>query len=249
MYLFHFELFWLTISPSVYGLMYAVSFILGFLLLKKRWFFNNNQLDDIFLYVFLWVILWWRLWYTFFYNFSYYQDNLLEVFKVWEWGMSFHWWVLWVVIAMIIYSIRNKLNFYKVSDQICAILPIWLWLWRLWNYANWELLGYSWYTWLLSIYKEWQSYFPSTLLEALLEGLVLYIILNYIYKNRKFSWQVASVFLIWYWIFRLIVELFFRQPDAHIGYIFSIFSLWSLLSIPMILVGIWFYIYLNKKNK
>lgn len=249
MYLFNIELFWITISPSIYGFMYALSFLIGFYILKKRWFFNKDQLDDIFLYVFVWVILWGRFGYTFFYNLDYYQNNLLDVFKVWEWGMSFHGWVLGVILAMIIYSIRNKQNFYKVADEICAVLPIWLWLWRLWNYANSELLGYSGYNWLLSISIDGINYFPSTLLESFLEGLILYIILNYIYSTKKFSWQVASVFLIWYWIFRLFVELFFRQPDVHIGYIIGNFSMWSLLSIPMIIAWVWFYIYLSKKTQ
>jgi phosphatidylglycerol:prolipoprotein diacylglycerol transferase len=248
MYLFNFEVFWITISPSVYGLMYALSFLFWFYILKKRWFFNKNQLDDIFIYIFVWVILWWRLWYILFYNLDYYTNNISDILKFWEWWMSFHWWVIWVVIAMILFSYKNNLNFYKVADQICWVLPIWLGLWRLWNYANNELLGYSWYNWLLAININWVNYFPSTLLEALLEGLVLYIILYYIYKHQKFSWQIASVFLIWYWVFRLIVELFFRQPDSHIWYVFSVFSMWSLLTIPMIIFWVFFYIYLNKKN-
>jgi phosphatidylglycerol:prolipoprotein diacylglycerol transferase len=248
MYLFNIELFWVTISPSVYWLMYALSFLVWFFVLKKRWFFNKDQLDDIFLYVFLWVIFWWRFGYVVFYNLEHYINNYWDILKFWEWGMSFHWWVLGVVFAMIIYSIKNKFNFYKVADQICAVLPIWLGLWRLWNYANSELLGYAWYNWLFAITINGINYFPSTLLESLLEWLILYIILTYIYRNRRFSWQVASMFLIWYGVFRMIVELFFRKPDLHIGYVFSIFSVWSLLSVPMILAWLWFYIYLSKKK-
>lgn len=248
MYIFQIELFWLTISPSIYWLMYALSFLLGFYILKNRWFFNKDQLDNIFLYIFIWVILWWRFWYIIFYNLEHYIQNVSDVFKFWEGWMSFHWGVIWVVLAMLLFWHKNKLNFYKIADEICAILPIWLGLWRLWNYANQELLWYSWYNWLLTIEVNWIKYFPSTLLESLLEWFVLYIILTYIYKNKKFTWQVASVFLIWYWVFRLIVELFFRQPDSHIWYVISIFSVWSLLSIPMILSWIWFYIYLKKKN-
>lgn len=248
MYLFELTLFWIIISPSVYWLMYALSFMLWFFVLQKRWFFNKNQLDDIFLYVFIWVIMWWRLGYVLFYNFNHYINNLWDVIKFWEWWMSFHGWVIWVVVAMVIFWYRNKLNFYKISDEICAILPIWLWLGRLWNYANQELLGYSWYNWLLAIKINWESYFPSTLLESLLEWLILYIILTYIYRNKKFSWQVASSFLIWYWIFRLIIELLFRQPDIHIWYVFSIFSVWSILSIPMIVTWIFYYLYLKNRN-
>ena len=248
MNLFEFTIFWITISPSFYGFMYAMSFLLGFYILKKRWFFYKEQLDDIFIYIFIWVVLWGRFWYIVFYNLEHYLNNIWDILKFWEWWMSFHGGVIWVIIAMLIFWYRNKLNFYKISDEICAILPIWLWLWRLWNYANKELLWYSWYNWFWSIEINGINYFPSTLLESVLEGLILYIILTYIYKHKKFSGQVASVFLIWYWVFRLIVELFFRQPDAHIWYVFSIFSVWSLLSFPMIIAWIWFYIYLKKRN-
>jgi len=246
MTLFDIELFWLHVSPSFYGLMYALSFLIGFWVLKKRNQFTELQLDNLFLYVFLGVILWWRFWYVVFYNFNHYLNNLWDVLKFWEWGMSFHWWVLWVVFAMILFSRRNKLNFYKVADEVCAILPIGLGLWRLWNYANNELLGYAGYNGYLSIMIDWIWYFPSTLLESLLEWLILWIILLYLYKNKKYNGQVASVFLIWYGVLRFIVELFFRQPDVHIWYVFSVFSMWSLLSIPMVIIWIYFYVHLSK---
>lgn len=251
MSLFNIELFWLHISPSFYGLMYALSFLIGFWVLKKRKQFTNVQLDDLFLYVFLWVILWGRFWYIVFYNLDYYINNLWDIFKFWEGWMSFHGWVLWVVFAMILFAHKNKLNFYKVADEICAILPIGLGLWRLWNYANNELLGYSWYNWYFSVIIDWIWYFPSTLLESLLEWLVLWIILLYLYKNKRYNGQVASAFLIWYGVFRFIVELFFRQPDVHIWYLYSIFSMWSLLSLPMIVIWLYFYVNLskNKENK
>lgn len=248
MFLFNIQLFWINISPSFYGLMYAVSFLLWFWLLKKRWQFSSKQLDDIFLYIFLWVVLWGRFWYIVFYNLNYYINNLWDIFKFWEGWMSFHGWVIWVICAMIVFTHKNKFKFYKVSDEICAILPIGLGLWRLWNYANDELLWFAGYNWPLWVSIDSISYFPSTLLESFLEWFVLYLILLYIYKNKIFHGQVAAVFLIWYGLFRFIVELFFRQPDAHIWYIISIFSMWSILSIPMIIIWIYLYINLNKKR-
>ncbi len=243
-----FTLFWLHISPNFYGLMYALSFIICYFILLKRKFLTTKLLDDFFVYIFFWVIVWWRIGYTLFYNFNYYSQNIVDIFKVWEWWMSFHGGVLWVVWAMILFAHKNKLNFYKISDELCVLLPIWLGLGRIWNYVNKELLWYSWYTWPLAVEVNSISYFPSPLLEAVLEWLVLYVILHYIYKHKTFHGQVASVFLIGYGIFRLFVELFFRQPDSHLGYIFSIFSLWSLLSIPMIIIWIYYYIQL-RKNK
>lgn len=291
MTIFELNILGITISPSYYWLMYGLSFIVWYYILKSRWngippLFtslqgtsfakggNNkesvNLLEDIFLYIFLWIILWWRLWYVFFYNFSTYIFDPLAIFKIWEWGMSFHWGVLWVIIAMFLFSKKYKVDFLKLSDQITLVLPIWLWLGRIWNYINGELLWYSWYTWLFAVYKDWIWYFPSPLLEAVLEWLVLYFILLYYYnksyiripplsttlqgtpfnKGRKIrrieKWQIASLFLIYYSLFRIFVEAFFRTPDSHIWYILWYFTMWELLSLPMLIIWIILYFRFRK---
>ena len=247
MTIFSINLFWLTIAPSYYWLMYALAFIIWFWIIKKRWKILNKSLDDLFMYIFLWVVLWWRLGYILFYNFGSYISEPLSILKVWEWWMSFHWWVLWVIVAMLLFAKKYKINFLKIADQVTAILPIWLWLWRIGNYLNWELLGYSWYNWFLAIYNNWIWYFPSTLLEAFLEWLVLYIILLYVYKRQKFEWQIATLFLIYYSLFRVFVEIFFRTPDLHIWYILWYFTMWEILSLPMLVVWLVLYFRFNKK--
>lgn len=239
------ELFWFSIN--MYWLMYAVSFIIWWYILNKRNIFSTAQLDDFFIYIFLWVVLWGRLWYVFFYNLNFYLENLHKIFFVWEWWMSFHWGVIWVIIAMLIFSYKNKLKFLSVADELTSILPIGLFLWRIGNYFNKELLWFSWYTGWLNVEKNWTTYFPSPLLEAFLEWFILFLILCYVYNNKKFHGQVASLFLIFYWIFRLFVEFFFRQPDSHLWYVIWNLSMWSLLSIPMIIIWIVFYIYFNQK--
>ena len=204
-------------------------------------------MDSLLFYIFFWVVIWWRLWYVLFYNFSHFLDNPWQIINVWEWWMSFHWWIIWVVIAMWLFSKRHKVNFFAISDQIALAVPIWLWLWRLGNYLNWELLGFSWYDWFLSI--NWR--FPSPLVELFLEGIVLFIILNLIYSKSKkiFVWKITSLFLILYWTFRIFVEAFFREPDAHIWYIWNYFTLWEIYSLPMVLLWIFLYIKLNKQKK
>jgi len=254
MYIFQLEILWITIAPSYYGLMYVLWFVFGYLVLKKRAILNNKQLDDILLYMFGGIVLGWRLWYMLFYNTANLIAEPLSILRVWEWGMSFHWWVIWVIIAMILFSKKYKINFYTLADEICLILPIWLFFGRIWNYINWELLWYSWYTGLFAV--NWQ--FPSPLLEALLEWVVLFGILWW-FKSLPLSGtpfakgrirqygQLACLFLIWYSVFRIFVELFFRQPDAHIGYILPYTSLGTLLSLPMLIVWIILYIRLQKK--
>jgi len=247
MTIFEITLFNITIAPTYYWLMYALSFIVWYYILYKRDIISRDKLDDLFLYIFLWVVLWGRFWYIVFYDLSSYISNPFDIIKVWEWWMSFHGWVIWVIIAMILFAKKYKIDFLKLSDQITLVLPIWLFFGRIWNYLNKELLGYSGYDWFLAVYVNKVWYFPSPLLEAFLEWFVLFLILNYLYiKKILKKWQIASLFLVFYAIFRIFVELFFRQPDAHIGYIFWIFTMWQLLTMPMLIV--WIILFLKFKN-
>lgn len=270
MTIFELNLFWIQIAPTYYGLMYAIWFIAGFLIIKKRWKIrfskdkNQKVLDDLVFFIFLWVVLWWRLWYVLFYDFFYYLENPLSILKVWEWWMSFHWWVIWVILAMWYFSKKYKFPFLVLADEITAILPIWLWLGRIWNYLNNELYGYAWYNWVFSMNIDWVGHFPSPILEFLLEWVLLFIILNYFYTKRKssfdeksnkkngkkyrYNWQVAVLFLIFYSVFRIIVEMFFRIPDPNIWYIFWFLTMWEILSIPMFLLWVYYYFRLNLTN-
>lgn len=237
MYIFDIDIFWFTISPSYYGLMYAISFIIWYLYIKKIDFLSNKNLEDLFLYVFLGVILWWRIWYILFYNLDYYLDNLQDIIKFWEWWMSFHWWFLWVLFSVFIFSKVKNIKFFDLTDKLALVFPIGLFFWRIWNYINKELLWYEWYNWFLSVKHNWLSFFPSTLLEAFLEWVILFLILNYFYY-KKYSFSsgfISWLFLIFYGSFRTIVEMFFRTPDSHIWYIYWYFTIWEILSFPMII--------------
>ena len=257
MSIFEITLFGINIAPSYYGLMYAIGFLSWYYIIKKRAVISSKLLDDLLIYMVLWVILGWRIWYILFYNFWDYIANPLNILKVWEWWMSFHGWILWVTIGMILFSKFKKISFYKLADQISLVVPIGLWLGRFWNYLNKELLGYSWYSWPLSI--NWQ--FPSPLVEMLLEWIVIFIVLNWLYKKIplskpfppkekgfiRFDGQIASIFIILYWIFRIFVEAVFREPDSHVWYIWNYFTLWEIYSLPMIIIWVYFYFKLNKK--
>ncbi|MDD3793565.1 MAG: prolipoprotein diacylglyceryl transferase [Candidatus Gracilibacteria bacterium] len=227
--------------------MYALSFIVGYYILYKRDAIDRDKLDDLFLYIFLGVVLGGRFGYIFFYDFSNYLSNPVDIIKVWEGGMSFHGGVLGVILAMIIFSKKYKIGFLKLADQITLVLPIGLGLGRIGNYLNKELLGYSGYDGFLAVYLNNVGYFPSPLLEAFLEGFILFLILNYLYiKKILKKGQIASLFLVFYAIFRIFVEVFFRQPDVQIGYILGFFTMGQLLSIPMLIVGI--ILFLRFKN-
>jgi phosphatidylglycerol:prolipoprotein diacylglycerol transferase len=248
MSIFEITVFWLKIAPSYYGLMYIIGFLYGLWALKKTWKYTEKQRESLFLYIFLGVLLWWRLGYILFYNFSSYLQQPLSILKVWEWWMSFHGGFLWVACALYLFTRKNKLSFWNLSDDIAKIIPVGLFFWRIGNYINKELLWFE-YSWTLAVVTGTWSYFPSPLLEALLEWLLIFIILNVIIKTPRFAWQFAALFLLLYWISRTFVELFIRTPDEQIWYYFWFLTQWSLLSIPMIIIWVMLYYYLSKHNK
>lgn len=247
MKIFEISFFWISIAPTYYGLMYALAFIIWYIILSKRKILTEAKLDTLVLYIFLGVVLWGRLWYVLFYDISYFLEYPQRIIEVWNGGMSFHGGCIGVILAVYIYSRTNKESFWKIIDEIASVAPIWIGLGRIGNYINKELLWFL-YDGPLAV-KIWEiSYFPSPLLEAFLEWFILYIIVRYTYLKQKSYGLVSWVFLLWYGTFRLIVELFIRMPDKDIWYIYWPFSLWAILSIPMILLGIfliWYFI----KNK
>ncbi len=245
MTIFEIDILWFTLAPSYYGLMYVLGFLYGVYYLKKFSLYTVKQQEDLFLYVFLWVVLWGRLWYVLFYNLSAYLSDPLSILRVWDGWMSFHGWFLWVVAALYIFSRRNKLEFWSLSDTIAMIIPIWLFFGRIGNYINKELLGFE-YSWPLAVVTSLGSYFPSPLMEALLEWAVMFIIFHYILKKPSFTGQFAALFLILYGTFRTFVEICIRTPDPQIGYYFWFLTQWSLLSIPMILAWALIYKKLSK---
>lgn len=242
MTIFEINIFGINIAPTYYWLMYALSFIIWYYILKHRKIFSSEKLDSLLMYIFAGVIFGGRFGYVIFYNLPFYIENPSKILHFWEWGMSFHGWVIWVILAMFIFSKVHKMSFLKTADNITSILPIWLGLWRIGNYINKELLWFYPYNWPLWVEKEGNIHFPSPLLESLLEWLVLYVILSIIYKKSKIPWVVSASFLLFYGLFRLFIELF-RIPDEQLGYLFWGLTMGQILSLPMIIFWITFIIY------
>lgn len=247
MTIFEISLFWLTIAPTYYGLMYVIWFIYGLYFLKRSKKYTENQIDALFLYIFLWTVLWGRIGYVLFYNFSAYLADPLSILRVWDWWMSFHWWFLGVVIALIVFSKIHRVFLWSLADTIAMIIPVGLFFGRIWNYINKELLGFP-YVWPLSVSSWGGRYFPSPLLEAVLEWLLIFVLFHFVLRKPSFPWQFAALFLILYWIFRTWIEIFIRTPDPQIWYYFWFLTQWSILSIPMVIIWIWLYYYLAFKK-
>jgi len=252
MNIFEIEIFWLTLAPSYYGLMYVLAFLSWYFILWYRKKYSQVQLESLFFYVFLWVLLGGRVWYIVFYSPELLLDFRNElpfwwVLAVHEWGMSFHWGLIGVIFALIYFSKKYRVALLDVLDTIAPLAALGIFFGRIWNYINKELLGFS-YSWPLAVTTQEGSFFPSPLLEALTEWILLFLILTLVSRRQTFPGQVGSVFLIWYGIFRTLIEFFVRTPDAHIGYYFWFLTQGSILSIPMILMWVFLYLTLRRKH-
>jgi phosphatidylglycerol:prolipoprotein diacylglycerol transferase len=229
-----------------YGLMYLVGFVLGWVLLEYRsrrfnlgW--KKDQISDLIFYAAMGVIIGGRLGYVIFYDFFDFIHAPWIVFKLWEGGMSFHGGLVGVILAMIVYCKKYKINFFDVTDQIVIIAPLGLAAGRLGNFINGELWGR-----IASTPLPWAMIYPeagpiprhpSELYEFLLEGILLFIIM-WIFANKKRPRMATSgLFLLLYGCFRFFVE-FFRQPDSQLGFLaFHWATMGMILSAPMILAG------------
>jgi prolipoprotein diacylglyceryl transferase len=177
---------------------------------------------------------------------------LSEIFKIWRGGMSFHGGLLGVVFATLIFSNKTKNNFFKFSDIISCVAPIGIFLGRIANFINGELYGK-----IASV--PWAVIFPnvdhlprhpSQLYEAMLEGIVLFILINFLAFKKNLLFKpgyISGYFLISYSVLRIIGE-YFREPDNHLGYFFTYFSLGFLLSLLTLIAGC-LIVFLSKKNE
>ncbi|MBG3130471.1 prolipoprotein diacylglyceryl transferase [Proteus appendicitidis] len=265
------------VSLHWYGMMYLVGFVFALWLANRRaakpnsgW--NKNEVETLLYVGFVGVFIGGRLGYVLFYNLPVFLNDPLYLFKVWDGGMSFHGGLIGVICAMIWFAKRTKRKFFQVADFVAPLIPFGLGLGRIGNFINGELWGRvtldtPWAilfpssrsedlqlvaqdpTTLLPIIQEYGVLprHPSQLYEMLLEGVVLFIILNiFVRKNRPVG-SVSGLFLIGYGAFRIIVE-FFRQPDAQLG-LFGGVSMGQILSIPMILLGIIFMVWAYRQDK
>ena len=230
---------------------YAMAYLAGFLL---AWRYcmrladlddgrpDRRDVDDFLTWAIIGVILGGRLGYVLFYQLGYYLENPVDILKLWHGGMSFHGGALGVIVALILCSHAKQIRFLRLADIVCAGVPIGLFFGRIANFVNGELYGRVTDSPLGMVFPSGGPFprHPSQLYEAALEGAVLFLILCVFMKMpaiRNRPGIVAGTFLAGYAIFRSIVELF-REPDAHLGFVYGAFSMGQILSAPMIIVGL-----------
>ena len=236
-----------------YGLMYLIGF-LAFLLLgryqiqHKPWFgWNNQMLDDALFYGALGVILGGRIGYVLFYQFSSFMQHPLDIFKVWQGGMSFHGGFLGVLTAMFFFTRKHPQPWLKIMDFVAPLVPIGLGAGRMGNFINGELWGRATNSNFGMIFPQADNIVrhPSQLYEFALEGIALFCILWWFSRKQRPVGAISALFLIGYGSFRFLVE-FTREPDSYLGLLQLGLSLGQWLSLPMILLGIWMWFQANR---
>ena len=245
----------LSLEIRWYALAYIAGILLGWYLAKKFFVQKNikEKFDDYITYVILGLILGGRLGYVIFYNLDYYLVNFFEIFKIWEGGMSFHGGLLGVILSVIIFARKRKINFFILSDIISCVSPIGIFFGRVANFINGELYGkFSSAPWAVIFPKvDGLTRHPSQIYEAILEGIFLFLLINYFALKKKLLFKpgyVSVFFLISYSIVRVFSE-HYREPDIHIGLIFNYFSLGSLLSLVTIFLGIIIILFIKKNEQ
>jgi len=238
-----------------YGLMYLVGFLaflgLGQWQIKYRtWHgWTSLMLDDAMFFGALGVILGGRLGYVLFYQSQYFIQNPLEIFAVWQGGMSFHGGFLGVLVAMWIFSRKYQLKWLRIMDFVAPLVPIGLGAGRMGNFINGELWGRPTNSNLGMVFPQVDNLLrhPSQLYEFGLEGMVLFFILwIYSAKPRPVG-AISSLFLIGYGSFRFLAE-FTREPDNYLGLLSMGLSMGQWLSLPMIVLGFLMY-WASAQNK
>ena len=236
------EIRWYSLA-YIFGILigwwYGKKIIIKRFIVEKQTF-NLKEFDNLVTYIVFSIILGGRIGYVIFYNLEYFISNPLEILKIWEGGMSFHGALIGIIIGTYLFSTKKNIKTLFFLDIIACVAPIGIMFGRIANFINGELVGkvtnLSWSVVFPQI--DMLPRHPSQLYEALLEGLVLFFVVNFfIYKKNYITGTCSFIFLIFYGIFRIFAEIF-REPDPQIGYLFDFLSMGALLSLFMILVGL-----------
>ncbi len=231
---------------------YSVMWLGGCVLawLYVRWFIarpphamSDRDASDFLFWAILATMIGGRLGYVGFYMPQLMLDNPLSLFAIWQGGMSFHGGLIGVIVAIILFARKRNLDLLAMSDAIACAAPIGLFLVRIANFINGELYGRV-------TDAPWGMVFPggddlprhpSQLYEAALEGLVLFLILFVVSRSERIrmkSGMLTGIFFIGYAAARGLVELV-REPDAHLGLLLGGATMGQLLSIPVLLLGLY----------
>ena len=239
-----------------YGLMYVVAFALTYVLVayrlkhERRFQVTNEQFQALMTYMMLGVIVGARLGYVLFYNLSYFIKHPLEIFLPFDFsdgvrftgitGMSFHGGLICVILFAWLYCRKNNLRFLEMADLFIPAIPLGYTFGRIGNFINGELYGRVTTAPIGMIFPQAPNHalrHPSQLYEAFFEGVFLFLLLWSLRRRVRLPGAMLGLYLIGYGTVRFFIE-FFRQPDAHLGYVLSSLSMGQVLCLLMIGVGL-----------
>ena len=228
-----------------YSLAYIFGILVGWILSKKIFITDQKireRFDDYISYLIIGLIIGGRLGYVLFYNLDYFLNNPIDIFKIWEGGMSFHGGLIGIIIVSVLFAKKNNQDPFSYLDIVSLVAPIGIFFGKTANFINSELYGIKtslpWGVKFIKVDSLFRH--PSQLYEAIFEGLILFIILIYFKKKGldKKSGYISGLFLIFYSIFRFIIE-FFRVPDEQLGYLFLNLTMGQIISFIFLLIGIY----------
>ena len=242
-----------------YGLMYLLGFAafwtLGRLRAKDPWrSISVENVEDLLFYGVIGVILGGRLGFCLFYQPEWYLTHPLDIFKVWQGGMSAHGGIIGSILAIYVFAQVKKKTFFTVADFVAPLVPLGLMFGRIGNFINGELWGRA-----ASLDLPWAMVFrhsgtlvprhPSQLYEAFLEGALLFTVLWLFSRKPRTAGAVGALFCIGYGLVRFIVE-YFREPDSYLGLGLLGLSRGQWLSLPVMAVGVivWFWVHRSSKK-
>ena len=236
----------ITLEIRWYALAYIAGLALGWMLMIRSVRLpdppmSRTEVDDFVIWAIAAVIIGGRLGYVIFYKFGYFSAHPLEILYVWQGGMSFHGGLIGVIVAEVLFCRRRKLPLLRVADMVAVAAPLGLFFGRVANFVNAELFGRV-------TEVSWGVVFPtggplprhpSQLYEAALEGIVLFALVYWLYRQPRIRARpglVAGTFLVGYGAIRFAIELV-REPDAHIGLLSLGSTLGQWLSLPVLVFG------------
>ncbi len=230
-----------------YSLAYILGFLLGIYIIKRLNViygnqYSNKNIDSFLIWAVLGVIIGGRTGYVIFYQFNKFLTNPFYLFEIWNGGMSFHGGLTGIIISTLIFAKINGKSFFYLSDLVSIVAPIGLFLGRIANFINTELIGRPTDFYISVIYPSIDNIprHPSQIYEAILEGIILFLILLiYFYKIKKYNIYgiISGLFLVFYSIFRFLIE-YIREPDLHLGLFLNFISMGQILCIPFFIFGI-----------
>jgi phosphatidylglycerol:prolipoprotein diacylglycerol transferase len=231
-----------------YAMAYLVGIISAWFLTKKNidrynLGISSEQLDDLVFCTTLGIILGGRIGYIVCYGDGYFWHHPSEIIAVWHGGMSFHGGIIGVILGLFYFAHKYKFPFLKITDIVALYVPIGIFLGRLANFVNGELWGrVTTVPWAVKFPTGgFLPRHPSQLYEAFAEGIVMFVILNTLWRHqyvREHTGIISACFLIIYASSRICME-FFREPDPQIGFLFNGVTLGQILSIPFLCLGLY----------